>query len=93
VCVCVWSQGLSWSGKQTQRQPALYVLSARRKKGGKFLLLSASQRPRAEPRNTDEDEADFVQTLLLGDSGGGAELDQRGPRHAQRGRKQGKCGG
>lgn len=49
-------------------------------------------RKRAEPRDTDEDEKDSVQDLLLGDSGGGAELDKRGPQHAQRGRKQGKCG-
>lgn len=44
-------------------------------------------RKRAEPRDYDEDETDSVQDLLLGDSGGGAELDKRGPQHAQRGRK------
>lgn len=44
-------------------------------------------RKRAEPRDNDEDETDSVPNLLLGDSGGGAQLDKRGPQHTQRGRK------
>lgn len=39
----------------------------------------------------DEDKTDSVQNLLPGDSGVGAELDKRGPQHAQRGRHQGEC--
>lgn len=44
----------------------------------------------SEPRSGAEDEADTVQYLLPGDSGGGAELDKRGPQHAQGGRKYSK---
>lgn len=45
----------------------------------------------SDPRNRGDDEADTLQYLVLGDFGGGADLDKHGSQHAQGRRKYGKC--
>lgn len=84
MCVHVWSDELNWSGKLSLSQPASSERWAI--KGDKFIQLRASQTAGAATES-DEDEKDSVQNLLLCDAGGGTELHIRDPWHIQRGRK------
>ena len=85
--MCGLRDSAGLGNSESERQPAALSAFCQKEKGDNFIQLSVSQRSQTEPRDTDEDETDSVQNLLLGDSGGGAELDKREPQHAQRGGK------
>lgn len=88
--MCVWSEALSWSGKVSQRGSQLsFCQQSKETSPHCRVFLRESEWSREDD---DEDKTDSVQNLLLGDSGVGAELDKRGPQHAQGGRHQGECG-
>lgn len=84
MCLHVWSDELNWSCKLSLSQPASSERWAI--KGDKFIQLRISQTASAATES-DENEKDSVQNLLLCDSGGGTELHIRDPWHIQRGRK------